>query len=84
MTNTESQAIAYRVLERIFALRRYEQWCRRQPNAAFWSPLRLEYRAECLALLRLARPARREARLMDDANDPLTLAKGDHFAGVGR
>lgn len=75
----EDHAIACRVLERIGELRRYEQWCRQQPNSAFWNPLRLEYRTELRSLLKVVRAARRTARAIADANDPMTLAAGDHF-----
>lgn len=61
--------------ERVRELHRWEQWCRRQPNRAHWSPLRLEYRAECRALVRLLRKARALAAPVVERTDPVTAAK---------
>ena len=44
--------------DRISELWRYRQWCRQQPDAAFWSPLRLQYEVELRALIHVARLAR--------------------------
>lgn len=68
--------------ERIAELLRYRQWCRRQPNAAHWSPLRIEYEAELRALVRLARRARDLSRPAIASAEAQTkaLALGDHYA----
>lgn len=68
--------------ERIHELWVYRQWCRKQRDAAHWSPLRVEYDAELRALVKLAKKARDLARPAIERADPVTLAKGDHFAGM--
>ena len=54
----EAHALTVVVDERIAELWAYRRWVRHQPNAAFWSPLRVEYELELRALLRLRRKAR--------------------------
>lgn len=80
------ESIAYRnaVDEEIRELWCYRQWYRRQLNAAHWSPLRIENDIKLRALVHVARKARALSRPLVERQDPLTLAKGDHFVGVGR
>lgn len=88
-TVTTVTAHAYLVVveERIWELWRYRQWCRRQPDSAWWTPLRLEYESELRALVRLARKARALAMPAVESLDEMTTAKaslalGDHYAGM--
>lgn len=68
------------VEERIAELWRWRQWTRRQPNAAFWSPLRIEYETELRVLVRLLRAARKASRTAVERADPISAAKASEDA----
>lgn len=68
--------------DRIAELWRWRQWCRCQPNAAHWSPLRIEYETELRALVSLARRARDLSLPAIESFDAQAkaLADGDFYA----
>lgn len=76
---TRAHATETVLLERIAELIRFRAWYRRQARQDFWWDLARRNDVELRGLLAVARRAR---RLADAAPDPMTLAKGDHYAGM--